>query len=624
MIEKSHLDSAASGWGRRGSLISFFLVLPLWIGLGARGFNEPDEGRFLEISREFIATGDWIVPRLNGVPHFAKPPLVYWATAGSLLLFGFDEFAGRFVPAVAASIICLLLGAMVRRVAGVWAGWGAILCASSMVEFFLLGRTLTTDMLMSATFATAIHAYWSLDENRRADCTRGAFRLKLVFWLALAAGFMTKGPVPIALVALTIATHGFLVRDFSTVRRLGHAWGWPLFFVLALPWYVAVIKKDERLIDFFLVRELVRRSTDGLGREQPFYYTAIVLLIGALPWTLIALDSLARAMRRLLPGRRTMRADERLECLWLGATLLPLLMFSLAKSKLPTYVLPILAPLAGLAAMRVRNFMSGPDRLLPWLAGGTVALLIGGVAYVSYMIYDVDADEGKTVAFITATFVVVCGVGAVVAMRRLGSVARWVALFPFAGVVFHLHLAVAVPAIGRVDAILGHNSSYRSVIRALPPADYVGVEIDHRLRPTAGEQIRFPERGVRLISYELKFSAASFHAFGRRPEFLVTFGDGAGWEIEEDQELQEKTSPRRVPELIALLADGRATAILVRPRSVAELLRIFPGTLKIVGGIKNGRRGAVILGNAAYFAEVGRDFSMAGTDVAICDVRRGD
>jgi 4-amino-4-deoxy-L-arabinose transferase-like glycosyltransferase len=49
---------------------------------------EPDEGRYSEIPREMLATGDWVTPRLDGVLYFEKPPLQYWAVALSFKIFG--------------------------------------------------------------------------------------------------------------------------------------------------------------------------------------------------------------------------------------------------------------------------------------------------------------------------------------------------------------------------------------------------------------------------------------------------------------------------------------------------------------------------------------------------------
>ena len=64
-------------------LVLALVVATLFVPLGAGPFSEPDEARYAEISREMLATGDWVTPRLNGIPYFVKPPLLFWLTASS-------------------------------------------------------------------------------------------------------------------------------------------------------------------------------------------------------------------------------------------------------------------------------------------------------------------------------------------------------------------------------------------------------------------------------------------------------------------------------------------------------------------------------------------------------------
>ncbi|KAF0811310.1 Undecaprenyl phosphate-alpha-4-amino-4-deoxy-L-arabinose arabinosyl transferase [Andreprevotia sp. IGB-42] len=89
---------ATSRWTRWFAVLLFAM---LWFGtLGYRKLITPDEGRYVEIAREMLHSGDWLTPRLNGIKYFEKPALQYWATAGSFRLFGETDFAARLWPAL--------------------------------------------------------------------------------------------------------------------------------------------------------------------------------------------------------------------------------------------------------------------------------------------------------------------------------------------------------------------------------------------------------------------------------------------------------------------------------------------------------------------------------------------
>jgi len=73
-----------------------------FFGLGRLGFLGPDEPRYAEVAREMLVSGDYITPHDNWVRYFEKPPLVYWATAAAIKVFGPNEFAVRLQAALAS------------------------------------------------------------------------------------------------------------------------------------------------------------------------------------------------------------------------------------------------------------------------------------------------------------------------------------------------------------------------------------------------------------------------------------------------------------------------------------------------------------------------------------------
>ena len=86
-----------------------------FLPLGSHALWDSDEGRYAEIAREMaLPGGDWLTPHLNGIPHFQKPPLLYWCTAVSLKVFGAQPWAAR-LPVVFAALGTLALAAWLAR-----------------------------------------------------------------------------------------------------------------------------------------------------------------------------------------------------------------------------------------------------------------------------------------------------------------------------------------------------------------------------------------------------------------------------------------------------------------------------------------------------------------------------
>src|SRR4051812_40319459 len=63
-------------------------------------FVGPDESRYAQVAREMLESGDWITPTLAGHNWFEKPALLYWLEIVSFHIFGINEFAARFGPAL--------------------------------------------------------------------------------------------------------------------------------------------------------------------------------------------------------------------------------------------------------------------------------------------------------------------------------------------------------------------------------------------------------------------------------------------------------------------------------------------------------------------------------------------
>lgn len=339
-------------WQR--TVVAGLAVFALGYSLGGRGLNEPDEGRFAEIGREMAASGDWLVPRLNGVMHLSKPPLTYWLIGASIKLFGPTEFAARLPAALAALGTLAAVYLMARGALGEAEGLLTVLVLLTCPLFFVIARLITTDMLLTCWVTWSVWALWNWHDAPE----RARWRLP-GFYVFLGLGMLTKGPVAVVLPLLALAG----LRWGHPGMRLGAmAWGRGLLLMMAIaaPWFIAVAGTDVAIWKYFLGREMVGRVlTTVHGRSEPWWFFGPVLagaVLFWLPWLV------------MLPAcwRQLEERERRLARMCLGWAGLGLLLFSVSRSKLATYALPLCPPLALLVVLVLRQ---GARQLTPQLSG---------------------------------------------------------------------------------------------------------------------------------------------------------------------------------------------------------------------------------------------------------------
>lgn len=331
--------------------------------LGNRGLNEPDEGRYAEIAREMAAGGDWLIPHLNGFPHFQKPPVMYWATASAITVLGVNEWAVRLVPALAGFGIVLMTFFVGRRLFGETAGRNAALILASSLEFFLMARSLTPDMLMAFFIVLAIASF--------------VFRRNWLFFVAMGLGFMTKGPMALVVPLAAAICWEIAARGKPEARKLPWVRGMLITLAIATSWFIVISLRDKSLVDYFLKYELVERfASKTHGRSQPFWFYLPVLLLGLFPWSLLGL----RVLRKGWLWVRTHPLAPH-HIFLAGWIVIPFLILTCSGSKLVTYVLPLLPAFAivlGVGFARVNS------RMLLWAVPPTMILWLAIAAYAPF------------------------------------------------------------------------------------------------------------------------------------------------------------------------------------------------------------------------------------------------
>jgi len=341
--------SSQSDISKRGLLLLLLFGIVIWFGtLDYRNLIKPDEGRYAEISREMVFTGDWITPRLNGIKYFEKPPLQYWTTAIAFKAFGLNEWTARLWTALTGFLTVLLVGWAGSRLFGREAGLYAGLVLISNLYFVFGGHVNTLDMGLGFFTTAALFGFCFAQRDNASDQERKWGMLAT--WAAMAFAVLSKGLVGVVLPGATLVLYAIAVRDWTIWRRLYLLPGLTIFLAITLPWFIAVSIKNPEFPWFFFIHEhLLRYATPTARREGPIYYFAVILLIGMLPWIMVMLDALWRTVRALPVTLKTDKPTLIL-IIW---TLFVFVFFSISSSKLPAYILPIFPSLSLLMGKRL-------------------------------------------------------------------------------------------------------------------------------------------------------------------------------------------------------------------------------------------------------------------------------
>lgn len=343
--------------------------------LAQRALWDSDEGRYAEIAREMIELKSWLVPHLNHVLYFEKPPLFYWLTAIAMHVFGENAFAARFWSATFA----LLTVGLVYSIGRHWKNERTGLLSASILAtsflFYSLTQFLVLDMALTFWLTLALLAESRLVDERLTSGRQGApekaNRFAYLLAVACAGGLLTKG-----LIALVLPLGiGFFVVIYlklgHTIRRI--QWKGPalLFLALAAPWFILVTLRHPFFATFFFVHEHFQRYlTTVHHREAPFYFFIPVLLAGFLPWAVFLPKVVSVWVRQYAKGLHRDPGG----ALFIAWILLITLFFSMSSSKLVAYILPVFPALALLTGALFDSVFE-EERMPHWLRGGIVSLI---------------------------------------------------------------------------------------------------------------------------------------------------------------------------------------------------------------------------------------------------------
>lgn len=396
------------------------IALFIW-RLGSTGLVDETPPLFAASARAMAETGDWLTPRVNGLPRYDKPPLVYWLMGLGYLLPGqslwnpLGSWAASLPSALSSVVVMLALAATLLRwpqpsPAGAQGDLGgatrsALTAFSAALAFALSplvliwSRVAVSDSLFTATLALSLLLFW----RRYADPECQGW---WPAWLLLGLAVLTKGPVALVLVGLTLALFAWWQGEPKLLMRLWRPLpGLVITAAVALPWYGAelLVEGEPFWQSFFGYHNLQRFTSVVNHHLQPWWFFGPMLVVASLPFTPLLMHGLAQALAR---GRRQpARASlGPFAACWL---LVVFGFFSLAATKLPSYWLPA-TPAAGvLIALAAQDLVAWRDPARPgaclWrgrLVGLTTlaltAVLCGGLLFSAHWIPLIQDPEMPT------------------------------------------------------------------------------------------------------------------------------------------------------------------------------------------------------------------------------------
>jgi 4-amino-4-deoxy-L-arabinose transferase-like glycosyltransferase len=350
---------------------------------------DPDEGRYAEIPREMLVSGDFVIPHQDGLVYLEKPPLSYWLVAGSYGLFGETEGAARLPGKLATLGTMLALFLFARRRAGERAGALAAFFFGGSLLGFGLARIVLIDPLLSAAQTAAVLAFAALAEGGSGRARERG--LAVAFAIAAAAAVLLKGLVGVLLPGGAVVLWSLATGSWRPFRRLLGPLPILAFLLLAVPWHVAAALREPEFLRFYFVREHFERFLlPNHHRPGPAWYFLAVVAGGFLPFT-----PLLPRLRAAWPGRRRAAwAARPLEGFLFVWVLLVVVFFSLSKSKLIPYVHPAFPSLSLLLALAVARDEKGLElRPAERLSiAGLVGILGAAAAWIGAV--DVSAIPG--------------------------------------------------------------------------------------------------------------------------------------------------------------------------------------------------------------------------------------
>lgn len=321
------------------------IILIIWRAFlnGAIPLMDKTEARYAEIARIMAETNDYITPQIDyGIPFWAKPPLSTWLSALSFDAFGVSEFTARLPYLLFSILLVFLIGKYATREKLPFFLPGFIVL--TIPQFFIHAGVVSTDTLLAFSVALVMLSFWEVITNPENKIW------KYTIFIGFGIGLLAKGPIIFILTLPPIFMWALISKSFKKIfSTFPIILGILIIAIVACPWYYLAEQKTPGFIDYFIVGEHFKRFFDsswsgdkyGFPKQQPLGIIWVFLLLFAMPWIQVVIGKLWKNKKQLFSNKWI---------LFLGAWLVwTPLFFTVSKSLIHPYILPVMIPIALLA-----------------------------------------------------------------------------------------------------------------------------------------------------------------------------------------------------------------------------------------------------------------------------------
>lgn len=425
------------------SLLFIFLAGLFFLLLGLRPLFVPDEGRYAEIAREMISSGEYITPYLNGIKYFEKPILFYWLEAASIKLLGLNLWAIRGVNASLSMMLCLFTYYTGRQLFDRLTGLLSAFILSTSLLFFMMTQMISLDLPVTVFLSMSLYTFILGANHTISGKCHYYFCFSAIF---SALAVLTKGLIGIVFPIAIISTWLLLTPKRAYLNRLSLIIYIALFLVVTVPWHLVVsLENPEFAYFYFIEQQILRYSTLGVGHYQPFWFFIPCLLIGFFPWIVFLPQAIYQAYPRSVQALATHK-KELFFLLWIAIIFI---FFSFSKSKLIPYILPLFPPLALLTACYLRNAVRATT-----YAGFQIGIFLLAIlsimlifAFYHYLPHYTLASPSLAKQYLLTAFAILAGASSIAILYASSKPVHAIVILICGSFLFPLFVLAAMPAI---------------------------------------------------------------------------------------------------------------------------------------------------------------------------------